>query len=113
MQPHTPEWGSLVTFDDTVGQEPTIARHVSDDGLVITFTTDRLAVKVDGGEDEGFARTAALSGAVPVTLPANVDLLGFLLVVGGSVERTQRSEALLTCSLGHATTSAAWWRGTG
>jgi hypothetical protein len=113
MQPHRPEWGPLVLFDDTVGQEPTIARHVSDDGLVITFGTDRLAVNVDGGEDRGFARIAALSGAVSVTLPANLDLLGFLLVVVGSVERTERSEALLTCSLGHATTSAAWWRGTG
>lgn len=108
MVARTPEWGPLITFYDPAGQVPGMVRTVADDGLSISFLLDRMTVSMSGGAGGAFAGAVALSGALSVTVPEDLDLLGFLLVVNGHVDRTAGSQAVVSCCLGHGANSVVW-----
>jgi len=108
MVAFTPEWGPLITFYDPAGQVPAMVRSVADDGLSITFLFDRMTIGLDGGQDAAFAGAVALSGALSLNMPEDLNLLGFLLVANGHLERTAGSQAMVACSVGHGANSIVW-----
>ena len=69
---------------------------------------DRLTLSLQGGQDAPFAGAAGLSGALSVNVPTDLNMLGFLLVVNGHLEKTAKSQAVVTCSIGHGTQSQSW-----
>jgi len=103
-----PDWGPLITFYDPTGQVPEMARTVSDDGMSIAFTLDRMTIGLNGDESDPFAGAVALSGALSVALPEDLNMLGFLLVVNGHLDRTPGSQAVVSCFLGHGADSIVW-----
>jgi hypothetical protein len=103
-----PAWAPWTSYYDPAGQGPNIVTHVADDGLNMKFLLDRLAVSMDGSADSPFTGATALSGAVAVDLPETFDLLGFVLIANGHLEKTPGSQALVTCSIGLGTQSLPW-----
>jgi hypothetical protein len=103
-----PVWGPWTTFYDSVGQTPSMARGDTEDGLIVSFTTDRMELTLGGDQDAPFAGAIALAGALPASMPDDYPLLGFLLLVNGQITKTLGSEAAVTCSIGHATHSIEW-----
>jgi hypothetical protein len=108
MTAGAPAWGSWTTYYDSAGQAPTMLRSDADDGLSVSFTMDRLTMSLQGGEDAPFAGAVGLSGGLSVSVPEEFNLVGFLLVVNGHLEKTDGSQALLTCSIGHGAHSVEW-----
>jgi hypothetical protein len=85
-----------------------MARSDAEDGLSVTFTMDRLVLSLLGGEGAPFAGAVGLAGALSVSVPEALRLVGFVLVVQGHLERSAGSQALVTCSIGHGTSTVAW-----
>ena len=104
----TPEWGPFTALYDSAGQAPNMVRTVAGDGLSVSFLLDRLTISLNTGEGAAFAGALGLSGTLSVSVPEGLNLLGFLLVVNGHVDKTDGSQALLTCSIGHGTQSIQW-----
>lgn len=81
----------------------------SDDGVVISLNSDTLELVL--GVDERDTRLAAAvwaSGLLPVTVPADYPLDGFVARVRGHVVWTPGANAAVTCALGTATHSVQW-----
>lgn len=108
MTAGTPEWGPLTALYDSAGQAPTIVATVADDGLSVGFLPDRLTISLDSGPEVPFAGAVGLSGTLSISVPEELNLLGFLLVVSGHIDKTDGSQALLTCAIGHGTHSIEW-----
>jgi hypothetical protein len=108
MRTGAPAWGSWTTFYDPVDQAPGMARADSEDGLVVSFGTDRLELDLRDDESAPFAGATGLSGALSVTIPDEFLLVGFLLVVNGEVSMSLGSQATVTGSLGSATRAVEW-----
>jgi hypothetical protein len=102
------KWGSWTTYYDSAGQVPSMSRSIADDGLSVQFNMDRLLVSLQGDSDAPFAGTVGLSGELSVNVQEEFDLMGFLLVVRGDIEKTDGSQGLVTCSIGHGTQSFEW-----
>ena len=96
-------WGPWTTFYDSVGQAPGVTRADSEDGLVVSFGTDRLELALQGGDEAPFAGAIGLSGALSVSIPDEFLLVGFLLVVNGNLFMSLGSEATVTGSIGSTT----------
>lgn len=103
-----PAWAPWTSYYDPAGQGPNMVSTVDGDGLNVKFLLDRLTVSVQGSPDAPFTGAIALSGAVAVDLPEAFNLLGFLLVANGHIEKTPASQALVTCSIGHGAQSLPW-----
>jgi hypothetical protein len=108
MTADAPAWGQWTTFYDPAGQVPSMARSDSEDGLVVSFTFDRMQLDVQGYQDAPFAGAMGLSGALSVSMPDDYHLAGFLLIVRGSLTKSLGSGAALSCSIGHATKTIEW-----
>ena len=109
MTADAPAWGQWTTFYDSTGQVPSMDRTDSGDGRVVSFTMDdHMVLDVGGDQDAPFARTMGLSGSLSVSMPDTYPLVGFLLIVGGAVMKSFRSEAAVSCSIGHSTKSIEW-----
>ncbi len=106
-----PVWTPWTSYYDSAGQGPAMVAHVAGDGLSVQFLLDRFTLSVQGDQDAPFAGAAGLSGALSVDVPPDFNLLGFLLVVNGHVEKTVKSQAVVTCSIGHGTQSQSWQLG--
>jgi hypothetical protein len=111
MTAGAPAWGEWTTFYDSAGQVPTMARHDSEDGLVVAFGMDRMELNVQGGPDAPFAGAMGLSGSLSVTMPDDYPLVGFLLIVSGNLDKSLGSAAAVSCSIGHTTKSIEWTLG--
>ena len=101
-------WAPWTSYYDSTGQGPDIITKVAGDGLSVQFMLDRFTLSVQGGQDAPFAGSAGLSGALSVDVPPDFSMLGFLLVVNGHLEKTAKSQAVVTCSIGHGTQSQSW-----
>jgi hypothetical protein len=108
MAAGAPAWGQWTTFYDSADQAPSMARDDSEDGLVASFTMDRLELNAQGGADAPFAGAMGLSGSLSVTMPDDYPLLGFLLIVRGNLLKSLGSGAAVSWSIGHATKSVEW-----
>jgi hypothetical protein len=108
MAAGAPAWGQWTTFYDSADQVPTMARGDSEDGLVVSFTMNRLELNVQGGPDAPFAGAMGLSGSLSVSMPDEYPLLGFLLIVRGQLIKSLGSEAAVSLSIGHTTKSIEW-----
>jgi hypothetical protein len=49
-----------------------------------------------------------MAGELTVSVPEQLDLIGFLLVVNGHIERTPGTQAVVMCALGSASRSNEW-----
>jgi hypothetical protein len=107
MTAGTPVWEPLTFFYDSAGQESSMVTTVADDGSSVKFLLDRLTISLNSN-DAPFSGAVGLSGALSVTLPEELNLLGFLLAVNGHIDRTEGSQAVVTCSVGHGTQSVQW-----
>jgi hypothetical protein len=103
-----PAWAPWISYYDSAGQAPAMVANVSGDGLNVRFTLDRFKLSLQGGQDAPFAGAVGLSGALPVDVPPDFYLVGFLLLVNGHLEKTAGSQATVTCSIGHGTQSLSW-----
>jgi hypothetical protein len=108
MTVDAPAWGDWTTLYDSVGQAPTMTRNDSDDGLAVTLTMDRMQLFLQSGPDAPFAGAIGLAGELPPIMPDEFPLTGFLLVVNGNLHRSLGSEAVVTCSIGHAAQTVEW-----
>jgi hypothetical protein len=109
MTTDAPAWGQWTTFYDSAGQVPSMSRTDSGDGRVVEFTMDdHMLLNVGGDQDAPFARAVGLSGSLSVSIPDTYPLVGFLLIVRGTVMKSFRSEAAVSCSIGHSTKSIEW-----
>ncbi|HEY2279069.1 MAG TPA: hypothetical protein VGI00_11985 [Streptosporangiaceae bacterium] len=106
-----PVWAPWTSYYDSAGQGPDMVTKVAGGGLSVQFLLDRFTLSVQGDQDAPFAGAAGLSGALSVDVPPDFNLLGFLLVVNGHVEKTVKSQATVTCSIGHGTQSQSWQLG--
>ena len=103
-----PAWAPWTSYYDSAGQAPGMVTDVAGDNLSVQFMLDRLTLSVQGGQDAPFAGAAGLSGALSVNVSPDFSMLGFLLVVNGHLEKTAKSQAVVTCSIGHGTQSQSW-----
>ena len=103
-----PAWAPWTSYYDSAGQAPGMVTNVAGDNLSVQFMLDRLTLSLQGGQDAPFAGAAGLSGALSVNVPTDFSMLGFLLVVNGHLEKTAKSQAVVTCSIGHGTQSQSW-----
>jgi hypothetical protein len=103
-----PAWAPWTSYYDSAGQAPGMVTNVAGDNLSVQFVLDRLTLSLQGGQDAPFAGAAGLSGALSVNVPTDFNMLGFLLVVNGHLEKTAKSQAVVTCSIGHGTQSLSW-----
>jgi len=108
MTVDAPAWGHWTTFYDSLGQAPSMGRSDSEDGLVASFTMDRMVMEIQGDQDAPFAGGFGLSGALSVSMPDDFSLLGFLLIVRGTIVKSPRSQAAVSCSIAHSTHSIEW-----
>ena len=91
-----PAWAPWTSYYDSAGQAPGMVTNVAGDGLSVQFMLDRLTLSLQGGQDAPFAGAAGLSGALSVNVPTDFSMLGFLLVVNGHLEKTAKSQAVVT-----------------
>jgi hypothetical protein len=103
-----PAWAPWTSYYDSAGQAPGMVTHVASDSLSVQFLLDRLTLSLQGGQDAPFAGAAGLSGALSVDVPPSFNMMGFLLLVNGHLEKTAASQAMVTCSIGHATQFLSW-----
>jgi len=103
-----PVWTPWTSYYDSAGQAPGMVTNVAGDNLSVQFMLDRLTLSLQGGQDAPFAGAAGLSGALSVDVPPALNMLGFLLVVNGHLEKTAGSQAVVTCSIGHDTQTQSW-----
>jgi hypothetical protein len=103
-----PAWAPWTSYYDSTGQGPAMVTSVAADGLNVRFGLDRFSLSLQGGQDAPFAGAAVLSGALSVDVPPDFDLVGFLLLVNGALDKTPGSQAVVTCSIGHGTQSLQW-----
>jgi hypothetical protein len=108
MTVDAPAWGQWTTFYDSLDQVPSMVRSDSEDGLVVGFDMDRMVMEIGGDQDAPFAGGFALSGALSVSMPDDFSLLGFLLIVRGTIVKSPRSQAAVSCSIAHSTHSIEW-----
>ena len=85
-----------------------MTQSVAEDGLSVNFTLDRLTMLLQGDQDSPFAAALGMAGQLTVSLPEELDIIGFLLVVNGHVERTPGSQAVVSCSVGHGARGVEW-----
>ena len=103
-----PAWAPWTNYYDPAGQGPSVVSTVDGDGLNVKFWLDRLSLSLQGAPDAPLTGATALSGAVAVDVPESFDMLGFLLVANGHLDKTPGGQALVTCSIGHGTQSLPW-----
>ncbi len=103
-----PTWGQWTSHYDPANQAASMVDSVADDGLSVNFTLDRLTLLLQGAQDSPFAAALGMAGQLTVSLPETLDLIGFLLVLNGHVERTPGSQAVIACSIGHGARSLEW-----
>jgi hypothetical protein len=108
MTVDAPAWGQWTTFYDSLDQAPSMIRSDSEDGLVASFTMDRMVMEIQGDQDAPFAGGFGLSGALSVSMPDDFSLVGFVLIVRGFIAKSARSQAAVSCSIAHATHSIEW-----
>jgi hypothetical protein len=108
MTADAPAWGQWTTFYDSAGQVSNMARDDTEDGRVVTFTMENMKMDVGGDQDAPFARAMGLSGSLSVSMPDDYPLKGFVLIVRGSLVKSNHSEAAVSCSIGHSTKSIEW-----
>ncbi len=82
-----PAWAPWTSYYDSAGQGPGMVTNVAGDGLSVQFMLDRLTLSLQGGQDAPFAGAAGLSGALSVDVPPEFNMVGFLLLVNGHLER--------------------------
>jgi len=108
MTVDAPAWGVWTTFYDSLGQAPSMGRSDSEDGLVASFTMDRMVMEIQGDQEAPFAGGFGLSGALSVSMPDDFSLLGFLLIVRGNIVKSPGGQAAVSCSIAHSTHSIEW-----
>jgi hypothetical protein len=104
----TPVWAPWTSFYDPTGQGTNLITKPAGDGLSATFWLDRLTLSLSGDQNAALAGATGLSGAVSVDIPADFNLMGFLIAVTGVIDATTRTEAVVNCSIGHSTQSWPW-----
>jgi hypothetical protein len=104
----TPVWAPWTTYCDPASQGPSLSPSVSVGGDVAAFGLNDFILSLVGGQDVPLAGATALSGAVSVDVPSDYNLEGFLLVVRGVIDATARTEAVVSCSIGHSTHFLQW-----
>ena len=91
------QFGPWTSFVDSTGQAPNMTRL--EDERTIQFQMDRLELTIAG--DSGPAAAAAvLSGGLDLTMPAQLDVAGLMLLVSGQITRTAGTQAQVTAALG-------------
>ena len=83
-----PAWAPWTNYYDPAGQGPSVVSTVDGDGLNVKFWLDRLSLSLQGAPDAPLTGATALSGAVAVDVPESFDMLGFLLVANGHLDKT-------------------------
>jgi hypothetical protein len=83
-----PAWAPWTSYYDSTGQGPAMVTSVAADGLNVRFGLDRFILSLQGGQDAPFAGAAVLSGALSVDVPPDFDLVGFLLLANGALDKT-------------------------
>lgn len=101
-------WSAFAADYDPAGQTASMAQSVAEDGSSVNFTLDRLTMLLQGDQGSPFAAALGMGGQLAVSVPEELDLIGFLLVVNGHVERTPGSQAVVACSIGHGARSIEW-----
>jgi len=104
----TPVWAPWTSFYDPTGQGPNMIAKPAGDGLSAAFLFDRLTLSLSGDRNAALAGATGLSGAVSADVPADYNLAGFLIAVTGVIDATARTEAVVSCSIGHSTQSWPW-----
>ncbi len=99
----TPVWAPWTTYYDPAGQASVMFAGLAADGLSVAYQLNNFTLSLQGGPDVPLASATALSGVLSVDLPTTVNLAGFLLAINGTAWKTARSEAVVTCSIGHTT----------
>jgi len=103
-----PVWTPWTSYYDSAGQAPGMVANVAGDGLNVQYLLDRFTLSLQGSQDTPFAGAVGLSGALTVDVPPDFNMAGFLLLVNGHLEKTDGSQAAMTCSIGHGTQSLSW-----
>jgi len=101
-------FGPWIPHYDSTGQVRTMVRDDASDGGAVSLRMDRLSVILPREESGGLSGAAGFAGSLTLEMPENLKLAGFLLAVHGFVERSARTSAHLTASIGNTTRSLEW-----
>ncbi len=111
MPDAAPVWGNWVNHVDSTGQAASISLTPNTPAnTVATILFDRMVLSLSNDDPGNLAGSVGLAGHIPLTLPDEYPLAGYLLLVRGVVIKTFDASALLTGSIGEKGFAQEWPR---